>query len=47
MGRDVPTYDNPRCVDPMWAIETAKGAGLSVEEFLEEYNLELPSQEES
>lgn len=45
MGRDVATYEDNAIVDPMWAIETAQGAGLDVEEFLDEYNLKLPTQE--
>lgn len=40
-------YADPNMVDPMWAIETARDAGMEVEDFLDEYNLVLPTEDES
>lgn len=45
MGKAIPTYPRKSMVDPMWVIETAQRGGMDVEDFLEEYNLMLPTED--
>ena len=47
--RKPPSYSDPRAEDPMWILDQAEKFGTDedgVEEFLEEFNLKMPTEDD-